>query len=170
VGDLPLIGRIRYFNLYDDSAHNNKAGYIGAFLIFFYVTFLEILRLLNIKGKQKQIDITPYFKKQRRNYMRKKRMILIILMILFLGFWMMGSNGKETKQVPELDVKRTDKPMKIDGVLDDEAWQQQPLDKVFINYNPTHGETFPQKTLVWISYDSKTSILPLNAWIPTRIR
>lgn len=46
-------------------------------------------------------------------------------------------------------------PPKIDGRLDDEVWKNSPIDQDFITYNPLYGETLPQKTLVWVAYDSK---------------
>jgi hypothetical protein len=42
---------------------------------------------------------------------------------------------------------------KIDGILDDDAWQGAPLEKDFITYDPTYGEVLPHKTLVWMVYD-----------------
>jgi hypothetical protein len=45
--------------------------------------------------------------------------------------------------------------LKIDGVLDDKAWQQQPLEKDFISYYPGYGEKMSQETLIWMAYDNK---------------
>jgi hypothetical protein len=44
---------------------------------------------------------------------------------------------------------------KIDGNLDDEIWQNDPLRENFITYNPAYGEVLPQKTEVWMAYDKK---------------
>lgn len=46
-------------------------------------------------------------------------------------------------------------PPNIDGNLDDEIWQQKPIEKDFITYNPLYGEVLPQKTEVWMAYDSQ---------------
>ncbi len=43
----------------------------------------------------------------------------------------------------------------IDGILDDEVWQDSPLRQDFITYNPAYGEVLPQKTEVWTAYDKK---------------
>jgi hypothetical protein len=43
----------------------------------------------------------------------------------------------------------------IDGNLDDEIWQNNPLRENFITYNPAYGEVLPQKTEVWMAYDKK---------------
>ncbi|MBN2356060.1 carbohydrate binding family 9 domain-containing protein [candidate division KSB1 bacterium] len=44
-------------------------------------------------------------------------------------------------------------PPQIDGILDDEAWKYAKLDTSFLTYNPTYGDTLPQKTLVYLAYD-----------------
>jgi len=46
-------------------------------------------------------------------------------------------------------------PIKIDGNLDDEVWKNPPIDKTFITYNPRPGNVLPQKTVVWVAYDSQ---------------
>ena len=46
-------------------------------------------------------------------------------------------------------------PPEIDGILNDEIWKNPPLEKDFITFNPLYGEVLPQKTLVWMSYDSR---------------
>ena len=49
----------------------------------------------------------------------------------------------------------TAEPPVIDGTLDDAAWQQPPLPTgEFLSYNPLHGSAIPQKTTVWLAYDS----------------
>jgi uncharacterized protein DUF5916/cellulose/xylan binding protein with CBM9 domain len=43
----------------------------------------------------------------------------------------------------------------IDGALDDDAWQQQPMTTgEWKSYNPLHGDTIKQQTTVWITYDA----------------
>ena len=44
---------------------------------------------------------------------------------------------------------------KIDGILDDEIWQNPPLRENFITYNPAYGEVLQQKTEVWMAYDKQ---------------
>jgi len=60
-----------------------------------------------------------------------------------------------TAEKQSLCPLRIDGPPKIDGVLDDEAWQQPPLEKDFITYYPGYGEKLSQKSSVWIAYDDK---------------
>jgi len=62
--------------------------------------------------------------------------------------------GAQPAARPELRAVRVARPPVIDGVLDDEAWQQSPLTTgEWLSYNPLHGETVPQHTTVWVSHD-----------------
>ena len=46
------------------------------------------------------------------------------------------------------------KPPAIDGVLDDDAWHDGPIDTgEWLSYNPLYGSSIPQKTRVWIGHD-----------------
>ena len=59
---------------------------------------------------------------------------------------------------PEFRVARANEPPKIDGVLDDDAWEQEPLPLgEWIAYNPLRGGTMPMqhRTDVRIAYDNR---------------
>ena len=44
----------------------------------------------------------------------------------------------------------------VDGSLNDEAWQQEPLPLgEWLSYNPLHGDRVPQRTRVWAAYDDR---------------
>jgi hypothetical protein len=66
-----------------------------------------------------------------------------------------------TDQMPdnENDVLKpyfTQLPIKIDGVLDEDVWKNAPtVDKQFLTSYPAVGNIFPQKTLIWVAYDSE---------------
>ena len=46
------------------------------------------------------------------------------------------------------------RPPAIDGVLDDEAWNHDPVTTTeWLSYNPLHGDRIPQHTTVWVAYD-----------------
>ncbi len=50
--------------------------------------------------------------------------------------------------------EKTDKPPKINAILDDNAWQKPPIiSGYFISNRPVYGEKLSQKTDVWLSYD-----------------
>ena len=42
-------------------------------------------------------------------------------------------------------------PPEIDGILNDEIWENPPLEKDFITYNPLYVEILSQKTSVWLA-------------------
>ena len=50
---------------------------------------------------------------------------------------------------------RVAQPPVIDGVLDDDAWREGPVETgEWLSYNPLHGSKVPQQTQVWIAHDS----------------
>ena len=62
----------------------------------------------------------------------------------------------QTPAREELHARRATVPPKIDGVLDDELWSDEPLtlDR-WMSYNPLRGEPEQQRTRVWIGYDNE---------------
>jgi hypothetical protein len=89
--------------------------------------------------------------------MRKKIFSLLIELLILVGLWslpvMIWSNpALEEEQV--IYPLKTETPPQIDGLLDDETWKIPPLTKDFISYFPGYGEVMPEKTWVWITYDS----------------
>jgi hypothetical protein len=65
-----------------------------------------------------------------------------------------SSYGQEKKT---LEAKRTQTPPKIDGILNDEAWQNADIATGFIQFEPDIGNTrpFEERTEVKISFDDK---------------
>src|SRR6476469_5510757 len=56
---------------------------------------------------------------------------------------------------PALQSRRITQPPIIDGVLDDDAWREGPVDAGdWLSYNPLYGTAIPQKTKVWIGHDT----------------
>jgi hypothetical protein len=63
----------------------------------------------------------------------------------------------EPDQPPRAELRphRVNQPPIIDGVLDDEAWREGPLETgEWRSYNPLHGDTIAQQTRVWIAHDA----------------
>src|ERR1043165_994397 len=56
-------------------------------------------------------------------------------------------------QAEKLTAEKAIQPPKIDGTLDDECWQQAPVNKDFIISTPTYGKPAAFKTEVKIIYD-----------------
>jgi hypothetical protein len=61
----------------------------------------------------------------------------------------------QTTDRPVLRAERAARPPVIDGLLDDEVWNAEPLATGdWLSYNPLHGDQIAQRTTVWVSYDS----------------
>ncbi len=59
---------------------------------------------------------------------------------------------------PEFPMERAAQPPKIDGVLDDDVWQRQPLLLgEWVSYNPLRGDTMPAnlRTEIRVAYDDR---------------
>lgn len=56
----------------------------------------------------------------------------------------------------EIRATHVTRPPVIDGLLDDDAWQEAAAAPTgeWLSYNPLHGDRIPQQTTVWIAYDS----------------
>ena len=66
-----------------------------------------------------------------------------------------GKPAQPAAVKPSLRSHRVSQPPTIDGVLDDDAWREGPLETgEWLSYNPLYGSTVPQKTKVWIGHDT----------------
>ena len=67
-----------------------------------------------------------------------------------------NANGGGTASAkPQLRSQRISQPPAIDGVLDDVAWNEPPVETGdWLSYNPLHGAKVPQTTKVWIGHDA----------------
>ena len=56
---------------------------------------------------------------------------------------------------------------KLDGILDDQVWTEQPLpaDK-WVSYNPLRGEAAQQDTRVWVAYDDQALYFAFRCFDP----
>ena len=73
--------------------------------------------------------------------------LLLLSVFLFFGF-------SALCQPRTLTAVKTEQPLRIDGVLDDAAWQQAPVANHFIQNFPTYGIPASSKTEVRILYDN----------------
>jgi hypothetical protein len=86
--------------------------------------------------------------------MYKLKIIIGTIIILLLFSFTLPAVEKRVGEGEILRPVRTGTPPKIDGNLDDAAWQScQPVTGHFITNSPVYGEELPQKTNVWITYD-----------------
>lgn len=85
----------------------------------------------------------------------KKRFPIIIAIVFFLAIPLL--NYAKTPQAPKqrtVQAVRTDKPIKIDGVLNEDVWKKQGYGD-FIQSDPHDGTQPTEKTKVWVAYDDK---------------
>ncbi len=86
-------------------------------------------------------------------------LLYLVLLVWGLSSLFLPVAAEET-QVPQQKLKtlipsRVTVAPRIDGVLDDAAWQGKPIiDDILITYNPVDGDVLPQDTKIWMAYDS----------------
>ncbi|UCH95063.1 MAG: carbohydrate binding family 9 domain-containing protein [Candidatus Aminicenantes bacterium] len=94
--------------------------------------------------------------------MKKTTLFIVLLVELLIVscmyspssmIWANSQQGSPRKQT--IYPQRCQTKPKIDGILDEEAWQNPPLEKEFISYSRIYGEILPYKTLIWPSYDDE---------------
>ena len=91
----------------------------------------------------------------------RHRIILILAVILCL------SARLDAQERRVFQVSRASVPPKIDGVLDDEVWQQEPLILGdWVSYNPLQGEKSPFRTDVRIAYDDRYLYFAFHCFDP----
>lgn len=75
-----------------------------------------------------------------------------LLIALFLA-WTFPLFSQDRSKV--LEIKKIDKPPKIDGLLDDDCWEVIQSFSGFIQYNPVNGARASEETYVWAAYDDR---------------
>lgn len=63
----------------------------------------------------------------------------------------------------EITAIRLTKPLKIDGFLDENLYQDQPI-QTFIQVDPDNGELASENTDVWIAYDDEALYVGARLW------
>lgn len=93
-----------------------------------------------------------------------KKNCFILDLIVIIGFFIILSIILNSPLLADAPASRKDEAIqavkvqvkpKIDGVLDDKAWQTPSIKKDFITYYPIYGEKLPYETGVWAAYDNK---------------
>jgi hypothetical protein len=73
-----------------------------------------------------------------------------------LAALLLASSFADAQSLPEFRVSRAAQPPKLDGTLDDAAWQGDPLElSEWISYNPLRGEKGGPRTEVHVAYDDR---------------
>ncbi|NPV82625.1 MAG: carbohydrate binding family 9 domain-containing protein [Candidatus Aminicenantes bacterium] len=83
--------------------------------------------------------------------MNRSKGFLILVIILVLQ--VLALPAQDRSKV--LEIKRTDRPPRIDGQLDDDCWQNLQPVSGFIQYNPVNGAPASEETYVWATYDDR---------------
>ena len=63
----------------------------------------------------------------------------------------------------EITAIRLTKPLKIDGVLDESLYHDQPI-QTFIQVDPDNGKLASENTDVWIAYDDEALYVGARLW------
>jgi hypothetical protein len=77
--------------------------------------------------------------------------VLVTFSVLILNsYFFLGSEGDTRRAI------KVDKPPVIDGILEESIWKTQPtIAEDLITISPAYGEIMPQKTNIWIAYDTE---------------
>jgi hypothetical protein len=83
---------------------------------------------------------------------------MIRRVLLLAGLVLLGATNARAQERPEFHITRTMAPPKIDGILDDMAWNGPPLPiGEWASYNPLRGDKMPEqfRTEVRITHDDR---------------
>jgi hypothetical protein len=90
-----------------------------------------------------------------------------MLLIITLPTTSVYSQQQENRDKDTLHPKKLEKAPVIDGRLDEDVWKFEPtIDKDFIVIDPTYGDILPQKTRVWMAYDSENLYFAFHCMDP----
>ena len=80
--------------------------------------------------------------------------MVVLVFVSFLNILWGQASGKRVGEGVILYPKLTEVPPEIDGNINDPAWKDGPIvTGPFIVDTPVYGETLPQKTEIWLTYD-----------------
>ena len=78
--------------------------------------------------------------------------VSILINIAFTSSLHAQTPQPEPQARPEVRAFRVSRPPTVDGILDDEAWNQPAVTTTdWLSYNPLHGDRIPQRTSVWVA-------------------
>ena len=79
---------------------------------------------------------------------------LILFLNLILPISILAQDKPSTIEQKIVQAIRTDEPITIDGVLDEQIWQKEGYSD-FVQSDPTDGAPPTEKTEVWVAFDDK---------------
>src|SRR5262245_10138158 len=78
------------------------------------------------------------------------------IILVFAALLLLAPLSLQAQVRPEFHISRTQQPPKIDGLLNDAVWDDDPLSTGdWISYNTLYGALVPQKTQVRMAYDDR---------------
>jgi hypothetical protein len=81
---------------------------------------------------------------------KKSLLITVIILTVLFGISPDIFSQERTKSV---QVPRTDRPPKIDGLIEDDCWKNMEPLSGFFQFDPVNGVKASEETLVWMVYD-----------------
>lgn len=87
----------------------------------------------------------------KKSNLAKKRFLFDLYLYVLIGFLASHVLGAQ----PSIKAVRIDTPPKIDGILNDPAWEKAAVIDQFYQREPDTGEPVSQKTVVYICYSEK---------------
>lgn len=90
----------------------------------------------------------------------KKTIGYILITTCFLVFLPLihanQNSEKKEEKIEPLKPYFIQSPIKVDGILDEDVWKNAPtVEKPFITSYPAAGNSYNQKTLIWVAYDEE---------------
>lgn len=76
-----------------------------------------------------------------------------LTLVMVLAFQVLNLPAQDRSKI--LEIKRIDRPPRIDGLLDDDCWQKLQPVSGFVQYNPVNGAPASEETYVWAAYDDR---------------
>ena len=90
--------------------------------------------------------------------------------VLLIGLTLVFSNvvcGVELEEKGRTIIpEKTGEVIKIDANLTEETWKKNEISEDFVSFFPTYDEVLPQKTTVWMSYDSENLYFAFMCYDP----
>ncbi|MCJ7582155.1 MAG: carbohydrate binding family 9 domain-containing protein [Candidatus Aminicenantes bacterium] len=84
---------------------------------------------------------------------RKKQICLVFILGIVLMTCFLPGFGQDDENI--IRISRTKTPPKIDGLLEDECWENIHPVSGFFQHDPKNGEKSSEETQVWVTYDQK---------------
>ncbi len=76
-----------------------------------------------------------------------------LTLVMVMAFQVLNLPAQDRSKI--LEIKRIDRPPRIDGLLDDDCWQKLQPVSGFVQYNPVNGAPASEETYVWAAYDDR---------------